>query len=99
MEVAGIAHVHSLTRLQMAKKCIGMSLPRLEDPALLRGNGRYIDDLDAPRQLHLWIVRSPRKVVGQGWRYYAVLSLAEKVQDGSSRWRHQLGSLFDSHDP
>lgn len=43
----------------MAKKSIGMSLPRLEDPALLCGHGRFIDDLDGPHQLHLWIVRSP----------------------------------------
>ena len=42
----------------MTTKSIGMSLPRLEDPALLRGDGRFIDDLDGPRQLHLWIVRS-----------------------------------------
>ncbi|MFT5174389.1 MAG: hypothetical protein ACI8W7_002576, partial [Gammaproteobacteria bacterium] len=27
----------------MAKKSIGMSLPRLEDPALLCGHGRFID--------------------------------------------------------
>ena len=43
----------------MATKQIGMSLPRLEDAALLAGHGRFIEDIDLARQLHMWIVRSP----------------------------------------
>src|SRR4051812_41152144 len=39
---------------------IGQSLVRTEDARLLRGLGRYTDDLDPPRRLaHLYIVRSP----------------------------------------
>ena len=40
-------------------KWIGKSIPRVEDPRLLRGRGGYIDDLVLPRMLHAAIVRSP----------------------------------------
>ena len=38
---------------------IGTRLPRHEDPRLLRGLGRFGDDMDVPGQLHARIVRSP----------------------------------------
>jgi carbon-monoxide dehydrogenase large subunit len=38
---------------------IGRSLPRLEDDPLLRGRGRFIDDLKLERQLHVAFLRSP----------------------------------------
>jgi carbon-monoxide dehydrogenase large subunit len=38
---------------------IGASRPRQELPRLLRGHGRYIDDIKLPRMLHLCFVRSP----------------------------------------
>ena len=38
---------------------IGKSVPRLEDPALLRGRGRFVDDIDLPGQLEAAFVRSP----------------------------------------
>lgn len=39
---------------------VGRSVPRVEDPALLTGQGRYIDDLPVRRDtLHLAILRSP----------------------------------------
>lgn len=37
---------------------IGASVPRLEDARLTTGTGRYLDDLSAPRMLHLRLVRS-----------------------------------------
>lgn len=37
---------------------IGKSVKRLEDPRLLTGNGRYVDDLRLPDTLHLAFVRS-----------------------------------------
>lgn len=37
---------------------IGASLTRIEDPPLLRGEGRYASDMNAPGQLHLRVVRS-----------------------------------------
>ena len=38
---------------------IGARLPRHEDPRLLRGRGRFGDDINVPGQLHARIVRSP----------------------------------------
>ena len=38
---------------------IGQSVPRPEDPALLRGEGRYTDDLNEPGQAYAYVVRSP----------------------------------------
>lgn len=38
---------------------IGQPVPRREDPTLLRGNGRYTDDIDLPGQLYCAMVRSP----------------------------------------
>ncbi len=38
---------------------IGASLKRKEDPRLLTGRGRYVDDLRLPGMLHATIVRSP----------------------------------------
>ena len=38
---------------------IGARVPRREDPALLTGRGRFIDDIDRAHQAHAWIVRSP----------------------------------------
>ena len=38
---------------------IGTRLPRQEDPRLLRGRGRFGDDMNVPGQLHARIVRSP----------------------------------------
>lgn len=38
---------------------IGSNVPRLEDGPLLRGHGRYVDDLTVPGVLHVAFVRSP----------------------------------------
>jgi carbon-monoxide dehydrogenase large subunit len=38
---------------------IGEPVRRTEDPALLRGEGRYTDDLNEPGQAYAYIVRSP----------------------------------------
>ena len=38
---------------------IGARLPRKEDPRLLRGRGRFGDDISAPGQLWARVVRSP----------------------------------------
>jgi carbon-monoxide dehydrogenase large subunit len=43
----------------MAKKVFGTSTERLEDPALLTGRGRFVDDLAFPGTLHAAFVRSP----------------------------------------
>ena len=38
---------------------IGQRVPRLEDGPLLRGIGRFADDIQFPNQLHMCVVRSP----------------------------------------
>ncbi len=38
---------------------VGESIARLEDPRLLRGAGRFVDDVDLPGQLWMRVVRSP----------------------------------------
>ena len=38
---------------------IGQPVHRTEDPVLLRGEGRYTDDLNEPGQAYAWMVRSP----------------------------------------
>ena len=37
---------------------IGQWQQRMEDPALLRGEGRFTDDINEPGQAHAWMVRS-----------------------------------------
>ena len=43
----------------MGEFAIGQPVSRLEDPRLLKGLGRYIDDLNLPGQAHASILRSP----------------------------------------
>ena len=38
---------------------LGRAVPRTEDFHLLRGRGRYTDDMALPRQSHLFVLRSP----------------------------------------
>jgi len=44
--------------LAIEKFGIGQPVPRNEDPVLLRGEGRYTDDVNLPGQLHAAMVRS-----------------------------------------
>ncbi|MYZ48513.1 xanthine dehydrogenase family protein molybdopterin-binding subunit [Propylenella binzhouense] len=39
-------------------RAVGRSVPRIEDPALLVGKGRYVDDIALPGTLHAAFVRS-----------------------------------------
>ena len=45
--------------LSLARYGVGQPVPRTEDPVLLRGEGRYTDDLNEPGQAYAWMVRSP----------------------------------------
>jgi len=47
-----------LTRFAEEKYAVGRPVPRKEDPALLRGEGRYTDDLNLPGQAYAVMVRS-----------------------------------------
>src|SRR6516164_9393090 len=41
------------------KFALGQAVPRTEDPRLLTGRGRYIDDFVLPRLAHAHVLRSP----------------------------------------
>jgi len=43
----------------MGEFAIGQSVSRFEDPRLLRGGGRYVDDLALPRMVYGYVLRSP----------------------------------------
>ena len=43
----------------MGAKHFGARITRLEDPALLTGQGRFVDDIELPGVLHAAFVRSP----------------------------------------
>lgn len=43
----------------MSERLIGRSVPRVEDPPLIRGQGRFVDDIALPGMLHAAFVRSP----------------------------------------
>jgi carbon-monoxide dehydrogenase large subunit len=43
----------------MTDKGIGVAVRRKEDLRFITGAGRYTDDINRPRQLYAWIVRSP----------------------------------------
>ena len=46
-------------RTAMGAKHFGARITRLEDPALLTGRGRFVDDIELPGVLHAAFVRSP----------------------------------------
>ena len=46
------------TSLALMKFGVGQPVPRKEDPTLLRGEGRYTDDIHLPGQAHAVMVRS-----------------------------------------
>src|SRR2546428_7082171 len=46
---------------------VGSSAKRADDPRLLTGRGRYVDDVTLPRMVHVALVRSPHahaRIVG-----------------------------------
>jgi len=43
----------------MGEFALGQPVPRFEDPRLLRGGGRYVDDLALPRMAYGYVLRSP----------------------------------------
>jgi len=45
-------------RLAIEKFAVGQSVPRVEDPMLLRGHGHYADDVSLPGQAYAVMVRS-----------------------------------------
>ena len=44
----------------MGEYALGQAVPRSEDPRLLKGGGRYVDDLVLPSMVHGYVLRSPQ---------------------------------------
>src|SRR3954463_11350451 len=44
---------------EMGEFALGQPVPRFEDPRLLRGGGRYVDDMVLPRMAYGYVLRSP----------------------------------------
>ena len=44
---------------RMGEFALGQPVPRFEDPRLLRGGGRYVDDMVLPRMVFGYVLRSP----------------------------------------
>jgi len=43
----------------MGEYALGQPIPRSEDPRLLSGGGRYVDDVQLSNTARAWILRSP----------------------------------------
>ncbi|WP_110208202.1 xanthine dehydrogenase family protein molybdopterin-binding subunit [Nocardioides daejeonensis] len=64
---------------------IGESLQRVEDPVLLRGQGRFAADVTLPGQLHMRVVRSP---VAHGRIRSIDTSAARALPGVAAVWTH-----------
>src|SRR3954453_16327490 len=92
-----------MTALDASKagRFVGQSVRRREDPRLLTGRGRYVDDVTMPRMLHAHFVRSPaargtlsgldvaadRALPG----VHAFLTAAEINPQAKAMWNSMLG--------
>src|SRR5271154_1181811 len=52
------ADLAAAEKLSIERFAVGQSVPRIEDPMLLRGEGRYTDDVSLPGQAYAVMVRS-----------------------------------------
>ena len=78
---------------------VGRSVPRVEDPKLLTGSTRFIDDLSLPGMLHCAILRSPHahaRVVSVDASDALSLPGVAAVVSGEDalRWLGQYGNPF-----
>ena len=58
------------SEIGLTKFGVGQPVPRKEDPKLLRGEGRYTDDVNLPGQLYAVIVRSRVRASAASWDRY-----------------------------
>src|ERR1700676_377518 len=49
----------SMSEDAMGEFALGQPVPRFEDPRLIRGGGRYVDDMVLPRMAYSYVLRSP----------------------------------------
>ena len=69
-------------RLAVEKFAVGQPVPRNEDPMLVRGKGRYTDDLSLPGQAYAVMVRSQRRA-----RRHPLDRHRGRAQDAGRAWR------------
>ena len=62
----------------MGEFALGQPVPRFEDPRLIRGGGRYVDDLSLPRMAYGYVLRSPHAHA----RIHAIDTVAAKAAPG-----------------
>ena len=62
----------------MGEFALGQPVPRFEDPRLIRGGGRYVDDLALPRMAYSYVLRSPHAHA----RIRAIATTAAKAAPG-----------------
>src|SRR5437764_14022512 len=84
------------SRRPVGEFAVGQGVPRFEDPRLLRGGGRYLDDLVLPRMAFAYVLRSPHAHA----RIRAIDTAAAKTAPGvllvltGADWeRHGWGDL------
>jgi carbon-monoxide dehydrogenase large subunit len=68
-------------------RLFGASVKRVEDPRLLRGEGRYLADLERPGMLHAAFLRSPHahaRIVGMNLEPARALAGVRLVLDGQA---------------
>ena len=78
----------------MGQFAIGQSVPRTEDPRLLRGEGRYTDDVRLFDCKHAWVLRSPfahAKIVSINTSVAKSMTGVIAVFTGSDWERDQMG--------
>ena len=92
----------------MTTRFFGKPIKRVEDPALLMGQGKFTDDIDIPGTLHAAFVRSPyahARILGVDCAaarampgvhlVLAAADLPENIRDRHSRWTcraHSFGT-------
>jgi len=55
----GISAIPASTRTFMGEFAVGQGVPRFEDPRLIQGGGRYVDDVVLPGMAFGCVLRSP----------------------------------------
>ena len=73
---------------------MGQAVPRIEDPRLLRGGGRYTDDISLPGQARAVVVRSPHAHA----RITSIDTEAAKAWYNSPEYQEIVGMRLENTD-
>ena len=80
----------------MGQFAIGQSVPRTEDPRLITGRGKYLDDFVLPEQCHAHVLRSPHahaRILSCDVSEAATMPGVIAVFSGADLLSYQLGSV------